>query len=108
VRARLRGALVGFAATGTLVVEAVAEPAAERGPEHEADGTTGGRADHAAPPETDRLFLAATRVSSFAAIPRPREARVASKPMIAIMIFLWMSFSAWFALKRKVVDTALL
>src|SRR5262245_45731786 len=74
--ARLRSALVGLDPTGPLVVKTVAEPAAERRPEYEADGTARGRADHGAAAETDRLLLGDdTRLVLRGTVPRPCKAR---------------------------------
>ena len=76
VHARLRGALVGLAPSATLVVETVADPAAERGAEHEADRAARERADRGAAAEADRLFLGRRARSRFrGTILRPREAR---------------------------------
>src|SRR6185503_8222948 len=79
LRARLRGAFIGFEPGGVLAMETVAEPAAERGAEHEADGAAGRRTDHGAAAEADRLFLRRNarlaRLGSRGTIFRPREAR---------------------------------
>ena len=76
VGARLRGALVGLAPSAALVVETVAEPAAERRAEHEADGAARERADRGAAAEADRLFLGSNaRLAFRGTILRPRKAR---------------------------------
>ena len=76
VNARLRGTLVGIAPGAALAVKTVAEPAAERRAEHEADGAARERADRGAAAETDRLFLGNdARLVFRGTVLRPRKAR---------------------------------
>src|SRR5262249_36534160 len=67
--------LLGLHARHALVMEPIAEPAAHRGANDEADGAAGQRTDRGAAAHADRLLLVGMRLRIFALVTGPARLR---------------------------------